>query len=171
MTLTEAELAELPLTDHDLTERERTNLAVVLHAYDVAEGDDMDVQAFVDGFAEDGVFNDVVAGHTYRSETLGAVLPRMKGLFSDVHRELQRITVSGDVVSIELSIRGTFDGELTAPTGGVVKGNGNKVDVPTADFWYLRDGKVEKFDCYVGYTKMYADMGVDLDWASAVDAA
>jgi hypothetical protein len=46
--------------------------------------------------------------------------------------------------------------------------HGAKIDVPTADFWYLRDGKVEKFDCYVGYTDMYAQMGVNLDWAAAI---
>ncbi|MEV6113606.1 hypothetical protein AB0L59_14085 [Streptomyces sp. NPDC052109] len=52
---------------------------------------------------------------------------------------------------------------------GTVKPTGAKVDAPTADFWYLHNGKVEQFNCYVGYTKMYADMGVNLDWASAVD--
>jgi hypothetical protein len=41
--------------------------------------------------------------------------------------------------------------------------------VPTADFWYLHNGKVEKFNCFVGYTKMYSDMGVNIDWASAVN--
>jgi len=44
----------------------------------VAEGNSLDVPAFVSGFV---------------------------GLFPDVHRDLKRITVSGDVVSIELSAR------------------------------------------------------------------
>jgi ketosteroid isomerase-like protein len=156
------EPAELPLTGRDLTEREKANLAVVLRAYHAAEGDHLDVRTFVDSFTEDGVFEDVFAGHTYQGETLGTALPYMKSLFSDIHRELRRITVSGDVIGIELSIRGTFDGRLTTPAGDVVEGNGNKVDIPTADFWYLRDGKVERFDCYFGHTKMYQDMGVPL---------
>jgi SnoaL-like protein len=166
--LTPRRLAELPLTNRHLTRHERRNLAVVLHDYHVAEGDHIDVPAFVDSFTEDGVLNDMVSGHTHRGESLGAVLPYMKSLFSDVHRELKRITVNGDVVGIELSIQGTFDGRLESPAG-VIKGNGNKVDVPTADFWYLRDGKVEKFNCFAGFSKMYSDMGVSLDWASAVD--
>lgn len=72
------------------------------------------------------------------------------------------------MVSIELSIQGTFEGPLRRPEG-TVRPTGAEVDVPTADFWYLRNGKVEKFNCYVGYMKMYSDMGVNPDWASAVD--
>ncbi|MFE3072545.1 nuclear transport factor 2 family protein [Streptomyces sp. NPDC059247] len=166
--LTERQLAGLPLTDRHLTERERRNLAVVLRAYYSAEGSHMDIPTFVNSFAEDGVFNDMVTGVSYRGETLATVLPYMKGLFSDVHRDLKRITVNGDVISIELSIQGTFDGQLPTPAG-VVRGNGHKVDAPTADFWYLKNGKVEAFNCFVGYSKMYSDMGVDFNWASAVD--
>ncbi|MEV7388244.1 MULTISPECIES: nuclear transport factor 2 family protein [unclassified Streptomyces] len=166
--LTDAQLAKLPLTDRHLTRHERHNLAIVLRDYYVAEGSHIDVPTFTGSFAKDGVFNDMVAGQAYRGEALGTVLPYMKGLFSDVHRDLKRITVNGDVISIELSIDGTFDGQLQTPAG-VIKGNGNKVAAPTADFWYLHDGKVEMFNCFVGYSKMYSDMGVKWDWAGAVD--
>ncbi|WP_327406224.1 nuclear transport factor 2 family protein [Streptomyces sp. NBC_01288] len=168
-TLTARQLAKLPLTDRHLTKHEKANLAVVLRDYYVAEGSHIDVPTFVSSFTKDGVFNDMVAGQAYRGKALGSVLPYMKGLFSDVHRDLKRITVNGDTVSIELSIQGTFDGQLPAPTGGFVKGNGHKVDAPTADFWYLKNGKVTTFNCFVGYSKMYSDMGVNLDWASAVN--
>ncbi|MEV6763594.1 nuclear transport factor 2 family protein [Streptomyces sp. NPDC051105] len=168
-TLTARQLAKLPLTDRHLTKHEKANLAVVLRDYYVAEGSHIDVPTFVNSFTKDGVFNDMVPGVAYRGEALGAVLPYMKGLFSNVHRDLKRITVNGDTISIELSIQGTFDGQLQAPTGGVVKGNGQKVDAPTADFWYLKNGKVKTFNCFVGYSKMYSDMGVNFDWASAVN--
>jgi hypothetical protein len=39
---------------------------------------------------------------------------------------------------------------------------------PTADFWYLRDGKVEVFDCHVAFTTLYAQLGVLPDYASAL---
>ena len=133
----------------------------------MAEGDSLDVATFVNSFTKDGVFNDVVAGQTYQGPALGDVLNNMVGIFPDVHRELKQITVRGDVVSIELSIQGTFKGPLPTPAGNL-KPNGARVDVPTADFWYLRNGKVEKFDCYVGYSVMFAQMGVNFDWASAV---
>ncbi|WP_329544531.1 nuclear transport factor 2 family protein [Streptomyces sp. NBC_01356] len=161
-------LSKLPLTDRHLTKHERANLAVVLRAYHVAEGDSLDVDAFVNSFTKDGVFNDVVAGQSYQGEALGGVPTYMANLFPDVHRELKRITVNGDVVSIELAIQGTFKGALQSPAG-TVKPTGAKVDAPTADFWYLRNGKVEKFNCFVGYSKMYSDMGVNFDWASAVN--
>lgn len=166
--LTPGDLSKLPLTDRHLTKHERENLAVVLRDYHVAEGKSLDVDTFVNSFAKDGVFNDMVAGQAYQGEALGNVLPYMANLFPDVHRDLKRITVNGDVISIELSIQGTFEGPLQSPAG-TVKPTGAKVDVPTADFWYLHNGKVEKFNCFVGYSKMYSDMGVNFDWASAVN--
>ncbi|MGW7425645.1 nuclear transport factor 2 family protein [Streptomyces sp. NPDC054813] len=166
--LTPRRLAKLPLTNRHLTKHERHNLAVVLRDYHVAEGSSMDVKTFVDSFAEDGVFNDMVPGVAYRGQALGNVLPYMANLFPDVHRDLKRITVNGDVISIELSIQGTFEGPLQSPAG-TVKPNGAKIDAPTADFWYLHNGKVEKFDCFVGYSTMYQQMGVNFDWASAVN--
>ena len=33
----------------------------------------------------------------------------------------------------------------------------------------LRNGKIETFNCYVGYSVMFAQMGVTPDFASAVD--
>ena len=165
--LSASDLSKLPLTNRHLTKRETANLAVVLRAYHVAEGNSLDVPTFVNSFTKDGVFNDVVAGQTYQGPALGDVLNNMVGIFPDVHRELKQITVRGDVVSIELSIQGTFLGPLPTPAGNL-KPNGAKVDVPTADFWYLRNGKVEKFNCFVGYSVMFAQMGVKLDWASAV---
>ena len=167
--LSASDLSKLPLTNRHLTKREKANLAVVLRGYHVAEGNSLDVPAFVKSFTKGGVFNDVVAGQTYKGQALGDVLNNMVSIFPDVHRELKQITVHGDVVSIELSIQGTFKGPLTTPAGAL-KPNGAKVDVPTADFWYLRNGKVEKFNCYVGYTVMFSQMGVNLDWATAVGA-
>jgi hypothetical protein len=167
--LSASELSKLPLTNRDLTKREKANLAVVLRGYHVAEGNSLDVPTFVNLFTKGGVFNDVVAGNTFKGPTLGDVLNNMVSIFPDVHRELKQITVSGNVVSIELSIQGTFKGPLPTPAGNL-KPNGAKVDVPTADFWYLQDGKIEKFNCYVGYSVMFAQMGVNPDWASAVAA-
>ena len=165
--LSPRELAALPLTNRHLTAHEIANLAVVLNAYHDAEGHSLNVNAFINSFAKDGVFNDEVAGKTYRGKALGDVLTGMAAIFPDVHRDLKSITVSSDVISIELSIQGTFEGPLQTPAG-TLKPNGAKIDAPTADFWYLHNGKIEKFDCYVGYTDMYAQMGVNLDWASAV---
>ncbi len=165
--LSPGELAALPLTNRHLTAHEIANLAVVLNAYHDAEGHSLNVDAFINSFTSDGVFNDEVAGKTYQGKALGDVLTTMAAIFPDVHRDLKSITVNGDEISLELSIQGTFEGPLQTPAG-TLKPTGARIDAPTADFWYLHNGKIEKFDCYVGYTDMYAQMGVNLDWASAV---
>jgi ketosteroid isomerase-like protein len=143
------------------------NEAIVRRAYHAAEGNVLDVAGFVGNFAEDGVINDIVGQESYRGEQLGEVVLRMAKLLPDVHRELHRVTLRGDVVAVELSIQGTFLGPLEAPAG-IVQPTGAKIDVPTADFWYLRDGKIETFNCYVGYSAMFAQMGVLPDFAAAV---
>jgi len=105
----------------------------------------------------DGVFNNVVTHESYRDEHLGDVVLGMAKLFPDVHRELHRVIVLGDRVAVELSIQGTFLGPLETPAS-IVQPTGAKIDVPTADFWYLRDGKIETFNCYVMFSVMYAQM-------------
>lgn len=73
----------------------------------------------------------------------------------------------GNVVAVELSIRGTFTGPFQTPAG-VIEPTGAKLDIPTADFWYVEDGKIKEFNCYVGVSIMLAQLGVLPDFASAV---
>jgi ketosteroid isomerase-like protein len=157
------------ITPTQESEMNHDNEAIVRRAYQTAEGNVLDVARFVGSFAENGVFNDIVGQESYRGEQLGDVLIRMATLLPDVHRELHRVTTLGDVVAVELSIQGTFLGPLETPAG-IVEPTGTKIDVPTADFWYLRDGKIETFNCYVGYSLMFAQMGALPDFASAVAA-
>jgi ketosteroid isomerase-like protein len=148
------------------------NEAIVRHAYHTAEGSVLDIAGFVGSFAEDGVINLGHAGRehggvgqeSYWGEQLGEPVLRIAKLFPDVHRELHRVNVLGDTVAVELSIRGTFLGPLETPAG-IVQPTGAKIDVPGADFWYLRDGKIETFDCYAMESTMFAQMGVMPDFA------
>ena len=145
--------------------------SVVRAAYHAAEGNVLDVQGFADLFTEDGVFNNVVAGETYRGEHLGDMVTFMGQLAPDLHRELHRVHVHGDVVTVELSIRGTVTGPFPTPAG-VIEPSGNaKLDIPTADFWYLENGKIKEFNCYVGINVMLAQLGVQPDFVSAVKAS
>ena len=146
--------------------------ALVRRAYHLAEGDVLGVQGLIDLFAEDGVLNGIggVSGQeSYRGEQLGDVVVWMGKLFPDVHRELHRVNVFRDVVAIELSIQGTFLGPFETPAG-VIQPTGAKVDFPTADFWYLRNGKVETFNCHIAFTTLFAQLGILPDYASAVGA-
>ena len=147
--------------------------AVVRRAYHFAEGDVLDAQGFVDLFADDGVFRGIggVEGEESRQgEGLGDLITWLGKLLPDVHRELHRVNVLGDVVAIELSIRGTFLGPFETPAG-VIQPTGAKLDIPTADFWYVRDGKIQEFNCHIGLSTMFAQMGVFPDFTSAVAAS
>jgi len=160
----------LPLTNSHLTEREKANLAVVLQAYHDGEGDSLDPQGFQGLFAADGVLNgigDVVAQQSFQGTQLSSLIVYLADFLPDIHRALKRITVSGDVVCIQLTIQGTFLGPLQTPAGPI-QPTGAKIAFPTADFWYLRNGKVEEFDCHIAFTTLYAQLGVLPDYASAV---
>ena len=171
--LSASDLSKLPLTNRHLTKREKENLAVVLRAYHDGEGDSLDPQGFRDLFAADGVLNGIggVEGQTsLRGTQLSGLIVFLSQFLPDIHRELKQITVSGNVVSIELSIQGTFLGPFQTPAG-VIQPTGAKIDFPTADFWYLRNGKIEVFDCHIAFTTLFAQLGVLPDFASAVAAS
>ncbi len=53
----------------------------------------------------------------------------------------------------------------------MIQPTGAKLDIPTADFWYLRNGKVEVFDCHIAFTTLFAQLGILPDYASAVAAS
>jgi hypothetical protein len=92
----------------------------------------------------------------------------MWGVFPDVHRELLRVHDLGqDLVVVQLLIQGTFRGPYPTPAGPLAP-NGSKTSVPTADFFYLRDGKIQTFDCYPMLSIRMAQIGVSFDFASAV---
>ena len=141
-------------------------------AYRFAEGAVLHARGFTGLFAEDGVFTGIGSRsgpESYRGEYLGDVVVLMGKFLPDGHRELHRVNVLGDVVAIELSIQGTFLGPFETPAG-VIQPTGAKLNVPCADFWYVRDGKIKEFNCYVSVNSMLAQIGVQPDFASAVAA-
>jgi ketosteroid isomerase-like protein len=141
------------------------NEAIVREAYRTAEGSVMDVPGFVGLFADDGVINLGHAGveplglESYRGDKLGDLVVSVGTYFPDIHRELHRVNVLGDMVAVELSIQGTFLGPLQTASG-TFEPTGAKVNGPCADFWYLRNGKIERFDCYIMFDTMRAQMGL-----------
>ena len=93
--------------------------SVVLRAYHDGEGDSLDPQGFRDLFAADGVLNGIggVEGQrSLRGTQLSGLIAFLAQFLPDIHRELKQITVSGDVVSIELSIQGTLLGPFQTPS-------------------------------------------------------
>ena len=143
------------------------NEAIVRNAYHTAEGNVLDIPGWIGSFTEDGVFNNVTGEESYRGEHLKDVVITFAKMFPDVHRELYRVNVMGDVLAIELAIQGTFRGPMETPAG-VIQPTGAKVNIPCADFFYMKNGKIERFDCYPALNIMLKQMGVPPDFASAV---
>jgi hypothetical protein len=102
------------------------NEAIVRKAYHTAEGNVLDIPGWINSFTEDGVFNNVTGEESYRGEHLKDVVIAFGQMFPDVHRELHRVNVMGDVVAIELSIQGTFGGPMETPAG-VIQPTGARV--------------------------------------------
>jgi hypothetical protein len=145
-----------------------SNEEIVRAAYRAAEGNVRDVKGWRDSFTEDGVFNMMSTGDSYRGEKLDDVVTFMWGVFPDVHRELLRVHDLGqNLVVVQLLIQGTFQGPYPTPVGPLAP-NGAKTSVPTADFFYLRDGKIQTFDCYPMLNVRLAQIGISFDFASAV---
>jgi SnoaL-like domain len=108
------------------------NEAIVRNAYHTAEGNVLDIPGWTGSFTEDGVFNNISGEESYRGEHLKDIVIIFAKMFPDVHRELHRVNVMGDVIAIELSIQGTFRGPMETPAG-VIQPTGAKVNIPCAD--------------------------------------
>lgn len=147
-----------------------SNEDVVREAYRLAEGKALDGGAFRALFTEDGTFNDMPNAMTFRGDRIPQALAGLAGVFPDIHRELLEVHVIGDVVAVELRIQGTHLGAFPTPAGEIPP-TGNRIDVPTADLWYLRDGKIETFNCYNSANVLLAQLGAVPDFAAAIAAA
>lgn len=148
----------------------KSNEEVVREAYRLAEGDHLDGDGFRALFTEDGTFNDMANSLTVRGDQIPQALAVLAGAFPDIHREVLEVHAIGDVVAVELRIQGTHLGTFPTP-GGEIPATGNRIDVPAADLWYLRDGRVETFNCYNAANVWLAQLGVNADFAPAFEAA
>lgn len=148
----------------------KSNEEVVREAYRLSEGNVLDVHGFRALFTEDGTFNDVPNSQTFRGDQIPQALSGFASIFPDVHREILEVHAIGDVVAVELRIQGTHLGGFPTPIGDILP-TGNRIDVPTADLWYLREGKIERFNCYNATNVMLAQIGANPDFKSAIEAA
>jgi ketosteroid isomerase-like protein len=135
-----------------------TNEEFVRQAYAVAEVKDL--PAWVACFNPDGVFVDESVGVTYRGPgEVGKPVENYGSAFSDMHRELYDVYVTGDVVVVELALQGTHDGPLWLPQG-ILPPTGNRMDAPCCDVFRLENGKIQVFDCYPSGTVILGQLGV-----------
>jgi ketosteroid isomerase-like protein len=136
----------------------RDNETIIRELYAVAEGDQSNMETFVSAFSEDGYMTDIPAGTKLRGKAIGDYIGALSTAFPDIHRELFRFYVVGNVVVVELAIRGTHKGELSLPSG-VLAPTGRTIDVPCCDVFHLEGGKVISFHCYNAASVMQQQLG------------
>jgi ketosteroid isomerase-like protein len=90
---------------------------------------------------------------------LGKPVENYGTAFSDMHRELYDVYVSGDVVIVELALQGTHDGPLSLPEG-VLPPSGNRMDAPCCDVFRLQNGRIQLFNSYPSGTVILGQLGV-----------
>ncbi|MFF4507526.1 nuclear transport factor 2 family protein [Streptomyces sp. NPDC001401] len=130
----------------------------IRNAYQVAE--EQDVAGWVAAFTDDGTFTDMSIPYTYRgADELGKTVEVYAKAFPDMHRELERFYVTGDVVVVQLRLQGTHLGPLELPSG-TVPPTGKRMDAPCCDVFELVDGKIKRFDCYPSGTVIAAQLGL-----------
>jgi ketosteroid isomerase-like protein len=138
----------------DMTDNEK----FIRSAYQRAEM--KDVPGWVACFTEDGIFIDESIGVTYRGpKELGRTVEIYAKAFPDMHRELYDVYVAGDIVVVELALQGTHKGPLELPMG-IIPATGKRMDAPCCDVFRLKNGKIQRFDCYPSGTITLAQLGV-----------
>lgn len=135
------------------------NETIIRNLYALAEGEGYNMEAFVSAFSGDGYMTDIPAGATVRGEAIGDYIGALTAAFPDIHRELFQIYVTGNVVVVELAIRGTHKGELSLPSGRLAP-TGRMIDVPCCDVFHLQNGKVTSFHCYNAASVMQQQLGL-----------
>jgi ketosteroid isomerase-like protein len=143
------------------------NEQIVRQAYQIAE--DKDMAGWVAAFTEDGTFTDESIGVTWTGpDELPEQVENYARAFPDMHRELYRLYVSGNIVVVQLALQGTHLGPLQMPEGTLAP-TGKRMDAPCCDVFELVDGKIKRFDCYPEGTVILTQLGLIGNLAAALE--
>jgi ketosteroid isomerase-like protein len=145
------------VVDYKEPDMTMNNEQIVRDAYQVAEI--KDIPGWIACFTEDGTSIDESIRVTYRGKELGRPVEIYAKAFSDMHRELYKVFVTGDTVVVELALQGTHTGPLALPFGNIPP-TGKRMDAPCCDVFRLKDGKIQSFDCYPSGTVILSQLGV-----------
>jgi steroid delta-isomerase-like uncharacterized protein len=77
----------------------------------------------------------------------------------DAHMVVHTVLESGDIVAVEATFVGTFTGPLASPQGEVPP-TGQAFEVPFADFFRFRDGRVAEHHVYYDQIALMTAMGI-----------
>jgi ketosteroid isomerase-like protein len=140
------------------------NEEIIRKLYAVGEGPGMDAEKFVSFFSAKGYMCDVPSGTKFRGKAIGESIVALARAFPDVHRKLLSIHVTGNVVVVELRIRGTHKGKLALGSKTIAP-TGKAIDVPCVDIFRLKSGMIISFNCYNLPSVMQRQLGLVSGWA------
>ena len=137
------------------------NERIIRETCAAAEGSSLDAEKFVSMFTHNGYMLDMASGTKFVGKAIGDSIASLASAFPDVHRDIAKVHVAGDVVVVELAIRGTHTGELKLPSGALAP-TGRTIDVPSCDVFQLENGKIKSFHCYNEASVLLTQLGVGL---------
>lgn len=135
------------------------NIQVIKELYAAAEAKTLNLAKFVSCFSQDGYVRNIPTGMEFRGRDIALVASGMADAFLDVHREILDIYEMGDVVVVELAIRGKHEGTLVTPEG-TIPATGKTIDVPCCDVFQMQNGKIISFHCYNAASVLMQQLGV-----------
>ena len=122
------------------------NETLIRKPYKIA--DEQDVAGWAACFNDDGTFTNESIGVTYRGrKEVGIPVRIFATAFPDMHRDLQNVYVTGDVVVVELTLNGTNTGSLEV-SNALVPPSGRRMKALCYDVFRLKNAKIQSFNCY-----------------------
>ena len=78
--------------------------------------------------------------------------------FPDSHMDLSRMVSAGDEVCVTGSFRGTETGDLVGEQG-TIPASGKAIDLPFAEVFTIREGRIARQETYWDQLTMMAQIG------------
>lgn len=117
------------------------------------------IDAAVEPFAPDVETTDPSFGTVQNIEPWRAFIEAFKRALPDARLNLQSAVESGDTIAVEGTFTGTFTAPLMSPQGEVPP-TGRAINVPYADFFIVRDGRVVSHRVYYDQVQLGTQLGL-----------
>ena len=131
--------------------------AVVERFYEAFNRGDFD--AVVEAFAPDVETTDPALGTIHRVEPWRAYGEAFKRALPDARLNLRLAVEAGDTIAVEGAFTGTFTAPMLTPQGEVPP-TGRAIDVPYADFFTVRGGRIVAHHVYYDQVQLGTQLGL-----------
>jgi predicted ester cyclase len=119
-----------------------------------------DLDAAVEQFAADGVFQQPGMPEMRGREALRLMLTGWRSAFPDIHHEVDGVVEDGDTVAVRLRVMGTHQGTLQLPDGQALPATGRKVVWHSVDWITVSEGRVASWHVYQDSVPLMVALGL-----------